>query len=487
MRYTLQEHKEKRLFPKDGIDERLGMPAKITRESAKILNESAQGKKRKLIVQMEAIHVGRTANYTYYTKEGLQGGLESWTTPRPKPVLTHHNQYSGEPIGRILKAEFHDVTPSGKPGLMFTVEITDPDAIEKVIDGRYQTVSIGASTDKVTCNICGTNRIEEWCDHYPGEKYEDQTCYFIIGTTYGREVSYVNVPADEFAGNTSVTVVEGDEGERKESIHMDIFQIAEGLYQNASNPSLNMYESVGQDIKSAIDKILAFEERSLPNMDNPQQVANPAEGENLDTNSGAEATPTANPTEGQPPAESAGDQTLEIQAGQEQQPAAANASPSAQPIQESVLDLKSRITLLEGQNQALIQENVRLQTALQAKEGEYQAALQENATLQSKIHRMLAEKVVDLKRSLGKPDVVGIDREEAVDAHVGRSKESLENTLNDLMVEMKQWRPEPGSVKNPGISVISDTVEGNQDKKLTVADGINMLSEMLGGAKRKKR
>jgi hypothetical protein len=493
MRYTLTEHQSKRLFPKDGIDERLGITAKVHHESAKILNESAQGKKRKLIVQMEAIHVGRTANYTYYTKEGLQGGLESWTTPRPKPVLTHHNQYSGEPIGRILKAEFHDVTQSGKPGLMFTVEITDPDAIEKVLDGRYQTVSIGASTDKVTCNICGTNRIDEWCEHYPGEKYDEQTAHFIIGNTFGREVSYVNVPADEFAGNTSVTVVEGEEGGTKESINMDIIQIAEGLYQSASNPQVNLYESAGQDVRAALDKLLAFEEGSIrPMKDEPEpennQIPNPAaptEGQPPATPPVADPNPpAATPTEGQPPATPpAADPTPT--------PAEGNPAPEptpvpGAPVQESVADLKGRITTLEASVVNLTTEYTRLKGEMQTKEGEYQAVLQENANLQAKIHRSLAEKVVDLKRSLNKPDVVGVDREEAINAHVSRTKESLENSVNDLLAEMKQVRPEPGSVTNPGAGAPDGSTAEGDNKKLTMADGINMISEMFGGGNKRK-
>ncbi|QHW35677.1 hypothetical protein GZH47_32790 (plasmid) [Paenibacillus rhizovicinus] len=482
MRYTLQEHQGKRLFPKDGIDERHGVTAKINQESVKVLNESATGKRRKLIVQMEAIHVGRTANYTFYTKEGLQGGLESWTTPRPKPVLTHHNQYSGEPIGRILKAEFSDVTQSGKAGLMFTVEVTDPDAIEKVLDGRYQTVSIGASTDKVTCNICGTNRIEEWCDHYPGESYEGQTAHFIIGNTFGREVSYVNVPADEHAGNTSVTVVEGEEGGTKESIGMDIIQIAEGLYQTAANPHVNLYENAGQDLRSALDKLLTFEEGSKrPMKDEPEpennQVpgATPEEGQQQPAATppaDPPATPPVSTTEGQdPPAAT---------------PADPPATPPAAPVQESVTDLKLRVTTLEGQNTNLTTENQRLTGELQTKEGEYQAALQENANLQSKIHRMLAEKVVDMKRSLNKPDVVGVDREEAVNSHVSRSKESLENTYNDLVAEAKQARPEPGSVTNPGAGAPGGSTEEGDKKPMTLADGVNMISSMFGGANKRK-
>lgn len=261
MNYTLKEHQAKKLITGNDIIESVGIQAKVRPESIHELTEAAKDKKKKkLIVQMEAIHVGRTANYTFYTEQGLKDGLESWTHPYGKPVLTHHNSYDGEPIGRILKAEFAESTMSGRKGLIFTCEITDPEAMEKVMDGRYSTVSIGATTDKVTCNICGTDRTQEWCEHWRGEEYEGQTCHYAIGTTFGREVSYVNVPADENAGNFSISVEDADEGSTNESATMQIFQIAEGFMQNAQLPGVNLYESASDDVRELIDGLLKLDE-----------------------------------------------------------------------------------------------------------------------------------------------------------------------------------------------------------------------------------
>src|SRR5690606_10788828 len=109
MLYTLEEHKNKKLIVGDKIEERAQIVGNINQENVQILQESAKDKKkRKLIVKMEAIHVGRTKNFTYYTEEGLKAGLKSWTQPYNKPVLTHHNSYNGEPVGRILEAEYSD-------------------------------------------------------------------------------------------------------------------------------------------------------------------------------------------------------------------------------------------------------------------------------------------------------------------------------------------------------------------------------------------
>lgn len=474
MKYTLAEHKGKKLVSGE-LFESVGVQANINRESIQALTESAQGKKRKLIVQMEAIHVGRTANYTYYTKEGLSGGLNSWTTPYNKPVLTHHNDYNGEPIGRILKAEFSEATRSGKPGLIFTCEITDPTAMEKVLDGRYQTVSIGATTDKVTCNICGTDRIHEWCDHWPGETYEGQTAHFIIGNTFGKEISYVNTPADENAGNFSVSVEETEApGGTQESVHTEIFQIAEGLFQNINQPQVNLYEHVSKEAQSFINGLLS--ERS----DNPVEGQENTAEVPVTEGQGSE-TPVA---EGEKPTEApAAPATPETPVTEGEKPTEEPVVPEtpAAPVTESVPTAK--VSEMQATITRLVLENESMKTKLSEKDTQMNTVLAENASLHSQIHRSLAEKVVDLKRSLNKPDVVGKDREESIGTHVARSKESLENTLNDLLLESKAQRPVPGSVVNPGYS--GEESEGQGAKTYTVAEAENMFKNMFGG-KRKK-
>lgn len=439
MFYTLLEHQEKRLVPKE-IQERVQITSNIPQENIQKLEESAKEKsKRKLIVQMEAIHVGRTRNYTFYTEEGLKSGLSSWTQPYSKPVLTHHNDWNGEPIGRILKAEFSDKTLSGKSGLIFTCEITDPDAIEKVLDGRYQTVSIGATTDKVTCNICGTDRTEEWCDHFPGEIYEDQKCHFIIGTTYGREVSYVNTPSDEYAGNISVQVAE-DDGKTNES--MKIYQMAEGLYQDAQNPDVNIYEHLNDEIKEMLDSMMKEKGENAVG-DKQEDLKNPEESvqqssvqesninEDQDVNENHQETDEASVQD---------DNDLEI----------------VKRLVKENLMLKDQISQLQEEKDQLIQENSRL--------------VQE-------AHKQLVEKIVDLKISLQKQDVLSVTREEAIAKHMSRTKESLQDTLEDLLAESKTInKVEPGSVKNPGVS---DIEEQEKDETITLQEGVNLIKNLF--------
>lgn len=452
MNYTLEEHQAKKLISKDFQESRV-IQTNIKEDDVSILQESVKGKgKRKLVVKMEAIHVGKTRNSTFYTEEGLKGGLSSWTQPYNKPVLTHHNQYDGEPIGRILEAEFSEQTLSGKPGLIFTVEITDEDAIEKVLDGRYQTVSIGATTDKVTCNICGTDRTEEWCDHYPGKKYDEQTCHFIIGNTYGREVSYVNTPSDEHARNFAVEVVENtDDGQTEEYSKMEIFQMAEGLYQDAKQPEVNLYEHLDEDVKKMIDLMTSVEvqegSEEMPK-DEMQEQENATE-EVVDEKEEATSIEEENKEEAE----------IEEQ----------NASTD----EAEQTDLQERVQELQAIVSNLVLEKQKLESRLTTLEAENETLIQENAKLVEERHLDLTERVVDLKYDLRKADVIGVTREEAVQEHAKRTTESLEDTLKDLVVEVKkEQRPEPGVVKNPGLAEADDEDKKNDNYSLEEAESL---------------
>lgn len=449
--YTWKEHQDKKLITGSSLTENVGIIGKINPETVQKLTEAAEGKSsRKLIVQMEAIHVGRTANYTFYTEQGLKDGLPTWTHPYNKPVLTHHNSYDGEPVGRILKAEFADSTISGRKGLIFTCEITDPDAIEKVLDGRYSTVSIGASTDKVTCNICGTDRTKDWCEHWRGEEYDGQMCHYTIGTTMGREVSYVNVPADENAGNFSITIDDGSKktSESNESASLKIFQIAEGLMQNIGLPDVNLYESASDDVRQLIDGLVKTKEGSSPQM----KYSINESGQVVDEN------------------------------GQ----VVVNIAEAAQ-LQTKVTEATAQITTLQTQLSeaqstlaTTVVEKTKVDSLLTESQAEVNRLTTENSGLIEKAHKSLAEKVVDMKLTLRKSDVVGVSREEAVTEHIKRNEESLNDSVKDLLAEMQTTTVVRGVVPNPAGAGADNnpagTTEGDgEENKMTVDEAVGIF------------
>ena len=168
--------------------------------------ESKHEDKDSLIVTVEAIHAIVTGNYSKFTEEELKGsklddtGVYSWNSPYNKPAIKNHNARRGEPIGRVIEATFSKKTLCGIPGIILKIEVTDPEAIEKIKDGRYKTVSIGGKAEIIECSICGTDWVKEgWCEHRVGKEYDKGVMALVFKDITFIEISFVNVPADEYA------------------------------------------------------------------------------------------------------------------------------------------------------------------------------------------------------------------------------------------------------------------------------------------------
>jgi len=201
-------------------------------------------------VGIEATHSGIVnKNYKFYTPVGMKNGADSFTKPYNKPVTVNHSNVAS-PIGRVVSAEYvqyntstdvnslststnakfldkikkyvasADYSAMGYKGLghlYLVAEITDADAIQKIIDRRYMTVSIGGGSNAMYCSICGVNNMADYCNHYPGQTYEDEKCYFISGDQMEFDhVSYVNSPADvntaseilDMSEDTKITILD---------------------------------------------------------------------------------------------------------------------------------------------------------------------------------------------------------------------------------------------------------------------------------------
>lgn len=153
-------------------------------------------------VKIEAIHADfGTRNFTRYTLESLQKAAGSWTSPYNAPVIMYHNDYDGQVVGRVLGAEIAASTKMQGQTLLLTASLPDWHTQESVRNGILSTVSIGASARDVRCSICGAQLSEgDFCDHERGETYDGQTCYWDIYDWEAKEVSFVIVPSDKYAG-----------------------------------------------------------------------------------------------------------------------------------------------------------------------------------------------------------------------------------------------------------------------------------------------
>lgn len=150
-----------------------------------------------------------TRNKTYYPVENLTPnpdgtrGISTFLWPYPKPILSQHDSdgTSAPVYGRARYVSLAETSDKSKKYVSLIPAITDPEAIEKILDGRFMTVSIGCESDWVKCSICGINVREGYCDHTRGEPYKltDGTigeCLWEIGPMQFEELSFVISPSD---------------------------------------------------------------------------------------------------------------------------------------------------------------------------------------------------------------------------------------------------------------------------------------------------
>lgn len=136
-----------------------------------------------LFEQTKATHFGYVnKNNSMYPVDVATKSAQSWYTPFEKPVLKNHD-LTVDPLGRHVHAAYipfdipsqHSDNIKIPKGVIVThAIISDPDAMQKISDRRYLTVSIGATSTGQYCSICGQNWLdvdmynEDRCSHRPG-------------------------------------------------------------------------------------------------------------------------------------------------------------------------------------------------------------------------------------------------------------------------------------------------------------------------------
>lgn len=184
--------------------------------------------KSSLIVTFDASHSGTIVNGRCYPGLKMRDSLPSWLHPYPKPILERHPdkaQAPGTPeprvYGRVRDVEFVQLandaqlaqdwkSPSrrdrGSGFIKLRAGITDAEAIEQIMDGRFLTVSSGMDTDHLFCSICGSDwATKERCDHQPLHSYKmgdgeaESIMYLITGKLFYDHLARVNTPAQPYA------------------------------------------------------------------------------------------------------------------------------------------------------------------------------------------------------------------------------------------------------------------------------------------------
>ena len=457
---------------------------KIDKEgSHKILTE-AKSSDKKLVLRprIEAIHAGRTRNHNIYPSEKLRGdrsykdptsgklmptGVHSFTYPYPKPMITDHFPTADNTTGRIINAQFIHDSLTNRDVIVIIPEITSPDAIEKILDGRYMTVSVGVSTDSAICNICGKDIINEgWCKHEKGQEYDGVVCGWIVGNLWFDECSWVAVPADPDA-----KVI--DPGEVKT---MEAYMEVEDSFYNLSGDqgAAVITESVANTLGLVVSK-----EQSKGGSDTvskPTEITVKAEEFNALKESASKVTGLEEKIS---TLESTlADKETEINTLKEDlatKEAAITEKDALIAEKDTALQEKDNtISTLTGEKSDLEGKVATLEAKVSELETEKQTLVDQQTEMAANAHKDLVERVVDFKIALGKPGVE--NREEAISEHMERSTESLKDSYADLLAELTRSRSQfvPGRIQKPGIGAIpgepNTTIEGSEDQTQTMED-----------------
>ena len=181
---------------------------------SQIKDSEGEALPKALLVTLEATHSGDNQNWEIYHSDSMERDAASFMTPYKKPFLRNHDSYS-EPLGRVEYAALQQsqIEPS-RDAIVIDVKVTDSDAIQKFLDGRYNTVSIGGKAGTVQCGVCGKNILKDgvfdFCGHYRGQKYKDSIAKWHFKDITYRECSVVNHPADVFAQVLKIKVINDD-------------------------------------------------------------------------------------------------------------------------------------------------------------------------------------------------------------------------------------------------------------------------------------
>jgi len=184
--------------------------------------------------KVRATHSGQLMPFRCYTGWGMKTGTKSWfstdrggTAGYDKPVLVNHDM-AVPPLGRVVSAEYQQLkfgddwdndwrfpdtgTDLGSGFIVTTSHIKDKEAIQKIMDGRFDTVSTAQTASHAWCSFCGSE-VRTGCDHFPGNTYKTEDddseylCYIVTGIFDYHEISFVNRPRQPNAKGLSFQMI----------------------------------------------------------------------------------------------------------------------------------------------------------------------------------------------------------------------------------------------------------------------------------------
>lgn len=460
-----------------------------------ILLDSDNGVRKgySLVCEVDATHAGTLINGRIYPPKSMKKGLKSWTQPYKKPVLTNHNA-DQDPIGRVIKAEYLK-TPRGldnsdyepilnqSDGYGFQhliVKITDQNAIQKILDGRYETVSVRMSTNHAFCSICGTDWSHDGpCDHIPGQKYDKKLAYITTGDLLYKELSFVNMPADEFAGVKGALLKEEDSELKPIDMSLYASSAKDEMFSNlCSNDDTNLYSMLDDGIEEEDNVVLCLLDKVSKVLKSQKEEEVKLEELTKDQLKDLSVVKELINEE----------ITKRLKADEEKNKEACKTlvDKTKEDFKKEVDTLKKSLETCATEKDSLKTSNIGLKKEKEdtleevkslkdqagKKEEDSKKLLDENIRINSDLHKMIAERMYDLKKALRKPDLADVktpdDRKKKVDEFSQRSIDSLKDQISDLLLEYETMLSTTsyfgGDITNPGASRTDNTNEVDSDK-----------------------
>lgn len=390
-----------------------------------------------LMVDIEAIHAipHATRNYTRYTESCLKNSVKGWTKPYPRPLIKHHDEKNGDIIGRVIAAEYKTSdTFSNTPALLLTVNIPNEQAKADVKNGINRTVSIGVIAKDVRCSICGKqieldeDRHNIGCEHQRGHIYGKETAYWDIHSMEPKEVSYVIVPSDMFAGNV-----------RSYPASKSVRAVTES-YEDINTETKTEGEIHNMDIKEMESK-LETSNKKISDLEAGLQAM---------TESKATLDTKVKELE-----ESLKDSTKKIETAEKTN------SDLTEKINSLTADKTALETKVNDMTESAKEQESKMSDEIKMREG-LEAEL---ASTKEELKKSLIENLQALRKLTGKKE---LDAEKLN----AREEASIRDSIEDLKAEMAESvekKDLPAPVSNP--SLAEDTEEDKKDVKESEDDG----------------
>lgn len=207
-----------------------------------------------------------------------------------KTGIADHNPSAKNQTARIFSCEVENVpevkTQYGADYCRLVAKAYIPrnssteEIIELIESGIRKEVSVGCRAERIVCSVCGADVRISPCEHYKGNQYNGELCYYIISdVTDAYEWSFVAVPSQRKAGVIKNFGFADEHLTKEENMESIINEIKKGNYKvlNSQNveklakyvSKLEKYAECGRVYRKELEKeYVKYSQLCFENCDN---------------------------------------------------------------------------------------------------------------------------------------------------------------------------------------------------------------------------